>query len=122
MSRYTRTTAAVASARATRDIRVWPNTGRLASGRRRFVPLVDAIPFRFQGPMMRYTASPLATKSKPRPPKISFTRPRVFRTPTRSAHNAPPTMPATIIAAIRTAAAPGKVRPTHVAAMAPMTI
>ena len=86
------------------------------------MPLVEAMPARFHGPMIRYTARPLATKSSPSPPKISFTLPRVLRTPTSAAHSTPPAIPATRQAGISAIDGPGISRATNVAAMAPTTI
>ena len=54
------------------------------------VPLIEAIPARFQGPRISHSTNPWATKLRPRPPKISLTPPRFFNQPARVAHRPPP--------------------------------
>ena len=88
------------------------NVGIHASSRKMSVPLVDATPVRCHGPRTRYTTRPAATKSSPRPPKISWTPPYVLRTPARSAQIIPPNAPARIATTITTHRRSGE-RPGH---------
>ena len=55
---------------------------------------MDAMPGRRQGPKINQRMIPCPTKLSPRPAKISFTPPFVFKTPATTAHIAPPKMPA----------------------------
>ena len=54
-------------------------------------------PGRFHGPKMSQRFRAVATKLSPRPPKISFTPPKVFSAPASIAQSAPPAMPATML-------------------------
>jgi len=60
------------------------------------VPDMEATPGRFHGPKISQILRAVATKLRPRPPKISFTPPKVLSAPARTAHSMPPNIPAKI--------------------------
>ena len=70
--------------------------GRASWSGKGSVPLIEPMPGRFHGPKISHRVSAVATKLRPRPPKISLTPPKVLSTPARAAHRAPPTMPASM--------------------------
>ncbi|OQC74062.1 MAG: hypothetical protein BWX44_01183 [Spirochaetes bacterium ADurb.Bin001] len=60
------------------------------------VPDIEATPGRFHGPKISQILRAVATKLSPRPPKISFTPPKVLSAPASIAHSIPPNIPAKI--------------------------
>ena len=74
----------------------FPRVGNQDASGKISVPLVDAIPALFQGPIIRYTINPDATKSRPNPPKISCTLNLTLRNPHNRPHNPPKIRPINI--------------------------
>ena len=102
--RWSRTNATAMAQRArARPVQLTERLATLGSHREvssGWVPDMEATPGRFHGPKMSHRVTPRATKLRPRPEKISCTRPNTRNSPASSAHSAPPSMAAPMASAI----------------------